>query len=267
MRRAAMLVTVAAWGCSRAHPLADAASGSGAADAAAADAAREAIDAANDPPDGAGGLPDGASGDAMPDGASGDAVLADAHPTADAASGADASGPIHGGPCASGAAGATALRAHWASGGGTAYVDQLVDGLPDASRGQVAAYGYQIGFTASFVDPFLGPGGVALDDSDFIDLDLSTSGLASISRATLSIYGRSYDTTTNGSFSWQTFDGDGAGATATDFVSNVAPYAWYSADVTAEMAPGDAGAIVRVKAGPSSDSLVVNQIELCVVSP
>ena len=269
MRRAAVLVTMAAIGCSRAHPLADAAAGSGASDAAAADAARAAIDAAGDPVDGA--LADATiRADAMlgldaPTGV-------DGHPSADAAGGADAqvsgdaSSPVHGGPCLSGAAGAAALRAHWADGGTGAYVDQLVVGLPDTSRGRAGAYGYTIPFTAAYVDPFLGAGGVQLDDSDFIDLELSTAGLGSIDRATLSIYGRSYDTTTDGSFSWQTFDGDGAGATATDVVSNVAPYQWYSADMTAELTAGDAGALVRVKAGPSSDSLVVNQIELCVVA-
>jgi hypothetical protein len=263
MRRAAVLVTMAAIGCSRAHPFADASAGSGRADAAAADAAREAIDAPNDPTDGAVTDAAGSGADAH---AGADApTVSDAH-AADAASSADASGPIHGGPCTSGTAGATALRVHWADGGGTAYVDQLIDGLPDTSRDHAGAYGYQIGFTAAYVDPFLGPGGVQLDDSDFIDLELSTAGLASIDRATLSIYGRSYGTTTSGSFSWMTFDGDGAGATATDFVSNVAPYVWYSADMTAELTAGDAGALIRIKAGPSSDSLVVNQIELCVVA-
>jgi hypothetical protein len=55
-----------------------------------------------------------------------------------------------------------------------------------------------------------------------------------------------------------------SGATPTDFVSNVAPYVWYSADATASFTPGDGGALLRIKAGPSSDSLVVHRIELCI---
>ena len=131
-----------------------------------------------------------------------------------------------------------------------------VDGFPDHSRDHADAYGYQIGFTASWVDPFLGAGGVGLDDSDFIDLEISTVGVSSISSATLSILGRSYDTTASGSFNWQTFVD--TGETATDLVSNVAPYSWYSADMTSALAPNDNGALIRIKAGPASDSLVVN---------
>ncbi len=200
-------------------------------------------------------------------------ITSDAGTTADAHASPDAGtpdsgtiGPITGGPCRSGAAGATAFRIHWADGSGTAYIDQTTDGLPDHSRGTAGAYGYQIGFTPSYVDMFLGDGGVALDSSDFIDLDLSTAQLASISSATLAIYGRSYDTTTDGSFNWQTFDGDGYGETPSDFVSNVAPYQWYAADMTNELVAGNANETIRIKAGPSSSSLVVNQVELCVTA-
>ena len=80
----------------------------------------------------------------------------------------------------------------------------------------------------------------------------------------ISIYGRSFDVDTNGSFNWQTFVG--TGETATDFVSNSAPYQWYSADMTTEITAGDSGVLIRIKAGPSSDSLVVNRIELCILS-
>jgi hypothetical protein len=184
----------------------------------------------------------------------------DAAVTPDAPSG----GIITGGPCISGTSGATAYRVRFANGGGTAYAVYEVNGLPDHSRDHTEAYGYQIGFTPSFVDPYLGDGGVQLDDSDFIDVEISTAGVTSISRATLSIYGRSYNTTASGSFNWQTFDG--TGATATDFVSNVAPYQWYSADMTTEIGPGENGVLLRIKSGPSSDALVVNRIELCLVA-
>jgi hypothetical protein len=184
---------------------------------------------------------------------------ADAHVFHDAAPGV-----ISGGPCASGAAGQTAYRIRWENAGGEAQVVYLVDGLPDHTRDHAAAYGYQIGFTPSFVDPFLGDGGLGLDDSDFVDLEITTAGVSTITSATLSIYGRSYDTTTSGSFNWQTFVG--TGASPTDSVSNVAPYQWYSADMTTEIAPEDSNTLIRIKAGLSSDSLVVNQIELCLVA-
>ena len=171
-------------------------------------------------------------------------------------------GIITGGPCMSGAAGATAYRVRWANGGGTAYPVYEVNGLPDKSRDHTGAFGYQIGFTASYVDPFLAQGGLQLDSSDFVDIDISTVGVAQITQAKLAIYGRSYNTTASGSFNWQTFQG--TGSTATNAVSNVAPYAWYAGDMTTEISPGDGGIKIRIKAGPSSDALVVNRIELCL---
>ena len=206
--------------------------------------------------------------DSAPDAAS----LADSDSSSDSApeSGAhDASdgstlGPITGGPCSSGAAGATAIRIEFIDAAGTADVQWLVEGDPDRSNDSAGTYGYTIPFTPSYVDQFLAQGGVALDDSDFIDIGMSTVGLTSITSATLSVYGRSYDVTTNGSFNWQTFDG--TGQTATDFVSNVPPYQWYSADMTTEIGPGENNALVRIKAGPSSNSLVVNQVEICLVA-
>jgi hypothetical protein len=232
-------------------------------------------DAANGAADGpladAGGGGDGGGRDAMTmdgggrdaaamDGGGHDAAPPDARPPD--ARPPDAGGALTGGPCLSGAAGQTAYRIRWADGGGTAYPVYEVDGLPDTSRDKAGAYGYQIGFTPAFVDPYLGDGGLQLDDSDFVDLEISTAGLSGIDSATLSIYGRSYNVTTSGSFSWQTFDG--SGAAPTNLVSNVAPYQWYSADMTTEISPGDSGVLIRIYAGPSSDSLVVNRVELCM---
>ncbi|MCA9680060.1 MAG: hypothetical protein KC464_33825, partial [Myxococcales bacterium] len=191
-----------------------------------------------------------------------DATAPDAAPP-DAALVPDAAaGVITGGPCLSGAAGATAYRVRWAGSGGTAYVVYEVDGLPDHSRDHAAAYGYQPGFTASFVDTALAQGGLLLDGSDFVDLELTTVGISSITTATLAVYGRSYNTTASGSFTWQTFDG--LGAAPTNLVSNVAPYAWYAADMTTEISPGDGNVLIRIKAGPSSGTLAVNRIELCM---
>lgn len=150
----------------------------------------------------------------------------------------------------------------WLGSGGFAYVSYEVEGLPNSSTFKVAAYGYSTGFRAAFVDPYLGVGGLALDSSDFVDIHFSTAGLASITRATLSILGRSFNTTTSGSFNWQTFHG--TGSTPTDFVSNAAPYAWYSADVTSTIKPEETGGLLRIKAGALSNALVVSEIELCL---
>jgi hypothetical protein len=171
-------------------------------------------------------------------------------------------GVITGGPCLSGQPGQTAYRMRWGQSGSTAYPIYEVNGLPDKSRDKTGAYGYQIGFTASYVDPFLAQGGLQLNSSSFVDIEISTMGISSIQSAKLALYGRSFNTTASGSFNWQTFDG--TGSTPTNAVSNVAPYAWYAGDMTTEISPGDNGVLLRIKAGPNSGSLVVNRIELCV---
>lgn len=172
------------------------------------------------------------------------------------------SGPITGGPCMAGVAGATALRVRWTDGGGRATVSYEVEGLPDRSRSKVGAYGFGTGYVPVFADPFLGPGGLQLDGSSFIDIEMSTVGVHRINSVTLSIYGRSYSTGSSGSFNWMTFTG--SGSTVTNYVSNTTPYRWYPADATASINPDDGGILMRVKAGGSSGSLVVNRLELCI---
>lgn len=182
-------------------------------------------------------------------------------------------GPIGGGPCASGGSGATAFRVRWAGSGSgsTAYPVYEVTGLPDKTGFKAGAYGYSIGYTPTFEDPFLGVGGLRLDSSAFVDIDFSTSGISSISRATLSIFGRSYNTTASGSYNWQTFDG--TGSTPTGAVSNSAPYQWYGPLGYLGSGPiGDVLAVIktgktiklRIKAGGPSGALIVNKIELCL---
>jgi hypothetical protein len=177
---------------------------------------------------------------------------------------ASSGGIINGGPCSSGAAGGTAIRVRWTNAGGTAEVQYEAFGMPDHSRQKVSAYGYQIGFTPQFVDQFLGAGGLLLDGSDFVDIELSGAGISTITSATLAILGRSYDTTTSGGFSWQSFSD--SGVTASDFVSNVAPYRWYAAGIGNTVAAGDANVLVRIKADGLSGSLVVNRIEICLAA-
>jgi len=170
-------------------------------------------------------------------------------------------GIITGGPCLSGAAGQTAYRVRWIQAGNTAQVVYEVNGLPDHTD-HTGVYGYSMSFTPQFVDPYLGEGGVLLDSSDFIDIELSTAGISSISSITLSIYGRSFNTTASGSFDWQTFEG--VGAAPSGLVSNVAPYEWYSTDLTSGISAGNANVLLRIKSGPPSDSLVVHRVEICM---
>ncbi len=226
----------------------------------------EDVDAPSSPTDGGGGDDgdgDGGTGDGgTTDGGVTDGAPVDMMVTPDAMIPV---WPITGGPCMSGAAGQTAYRVRWAGGSGassTAYPVYEKNGLPDHSRDHVGAYGYQIGFTPRYEDVFLAQGGLVLDSSDFVDIELSTVGVASIQSITLSIYGRSFNTTTSGSFNWQTFED--VGASPTNLVSNSAPYQWYSADATGMMSAGNGGVLLRIKAGPSSGVLVVNRIEICM---
>jgi hypothetical protein len=251
-------------------------------DAASPDAMPGPDAAATDGPtrgDGATSRPDaGSAPDArpVPDAATDAVTATDSGSVPDAATdtgtGTDASdastttgGPVTGGPCASGAAGATAIRVQFADAGdGTATAQLTVEGDPDQSNDSASAVGTQWGFTPFFVDQGLAQGGVQLDDTDTIEITASTAGISTITSATLSLFGRSYDPANSGSFSWRT--SDGRDATPTDFVSNATPYQWYSADMTTEIGPGENDVRIRIKAGPTSDTLVVNQVEVCLVA-
>ena len=184
--------------------------------------------------------------------------------TAGAGGGAGSGGTAGAGPCLSGATGDRVARFRWAGSGSgsTAYVVYEANNLPDTTRWRVTAGSASIGYTPVFADPFLGVGGLDLEGTVFIDVEFSTAGLASISKATIAVFGRSYNTTASGSFSWQTIAG--TGATPTNFVSNVAPYSWYAADATAAFRTGDSGALLRLRAGPSSNALIVNRVEICL---
>jgi hypothetical protein len=139
-------------------------------------------------------------------------------------------------------------------------VSYELNNLPDTNW-HVGAYSQSIGYTPVFTDTFLGEGGLDLEGTVFIDVELSTIGLSSIKNVTLSIYGRSFNTTTSGSFSWQTFKG--TGASPYGGVANSAPYQWYGANATAAFTPGDGGILLRIKAAGPSNALVVNRVEVC----
>lgn len=188
-----------------------------------------------------------------------DAGALDASVAADAPALADAGS----GGCVSGAIGTHAVRFRWAGSGSgsTAYVVYEDNELPDTARWRVSAASMSIGYRPVFSDVFLGEGGLELSGTAFIDVELSTAGLGAIRGVTIAVYGRSFATTSSGSFSWQTFDG--VGATPSNSVANSAPYEWYPGDATAAFTPGDSGVLLRLRAGPSSNALIVSRVEIC----
>lgn len=132
--------------------------------------------------------------------------------------------------------------------------------LPDPSRWKASAYSKgSIGYTPKFTDTGLGAGGLEMTSTVFMDVELSTKDMPSITHVTLSILGRSFNTSSPGSFSWQTFDGGGQAPNG--YVSNSAPYEWYSVDATTAFAPNNAGVLLRIS--PVSTSLIVNSVEVC----
>jgi len=179
---------------------------------------------------------------------------------------ADTGAPPTGG-CISGATGTHALRFRWdgTTSGSTAYVVYEANTLPDTSRWRVTAASRSIGYRPVFRDPFLGEGGLELSGTVFIDVELSTLGLPAGTDVTLAIYGRSYNTTASGSFTWQTFSG--TGASPRGGVANSAPYEWYGADATAALPAGDDGTLLRISAGGPSNALIVNRVEVCFDAP
>jgi len=177
----------------------------------------------------------------------------------------DAGSPTAG--CVSGATGTHVARFRWegTTSGSRAYVRYEANTLPDTSRWRVTAASSSIGYTPVFRDSFLGEGGLELSGTVFIDVELSTDLLPPVSTATLAVYGRSYSTTASGSFSWQTFSGTGAAPSGS--VSNSAPYRWYAADATAALPAADDGTLLRIRAGPPSNALIVSRVEICFDAP
>jgi hypothetical protein len=193
-------------------------------------------------------------------------AVTDTSDTADATGDVDDVAPdtsTPAGDCISGATGTHAVRFSWRGNGpnSTAYVDYEVNELPDTSRWKAGAYAQSFSYTPVYTDTFLGAGGLELSGTVFMDIELSTDGLASVSQATIGIFGRSFDTTSPGSFAWQTFSGTGAAPSG--LVANSAPYQWYTADATAALPAGDDGILLRITPGPPSNSLVVNSVEIC----
>ncbi|MFO0579891.1 MAG: hypothetical protein U1A78_38445 [Polyangia bacterium] len=132
-------------------------------------------------------------------------------------------------------------------------------GLPDRSNWEAVP-----AFSTSFTDALHG-GGINIASGNWILIRFSLEGLTRISGATLSIYGRSYNTTASGSFrAWSPLYGDIS--SPANSVSNAWPYTWTSVDYTANVRVGDAKGLtgIRLYAGPSSSDLVINTVELCI---
>ncbi len=173
----------------------------------------------------------------------------------------DAGPPLGG--CVSGATGTHVARFRWTGSGSRSRATGSYEAntLPDRARWRVTANSRSIGYTPVFDDVFLGVGGLDLSGTVFIDVELSTAGLARLSNVTIAVFGRSFNTTASGSYAWQTFDGTGAAPSG--LVANSAPYQWYRADATRAFAPGNGSVLLRITPGPPSGSLIVNRVEIC----
>jgi hypothetical protein len=168
------------------------------------------------------------------------------------------------GSCVSGAIGNYAARFRWAGNGpnSRAYVQTELNNFPDTARWMAAAYSRgAIGFNPVFADTFLGVGGLEMGSTTFMDVELSTARFSKVRRVTLALFGRSFSTTSSGSFAWQTFDG--SSSTPSGAVSNVTPYRWYPADATDAFRANNPSVLLRISPGPST-SLVVHRAELCI---
>ena len=170
------------------------------------------------------------------------------------------------GGCISGATGNYVARFRWtgSSPGSRASVSYEANTLPDRARWRVtAANRGSIGsYTPTFTDTFLGEGGLDFGGTTFMDVELSSAGIGTITSATLAIYGRSFNTTAPGSYAWMTFQGSGAAPSG--LVSNSAPYRWYRADATSAVRGGISNMLLRISPGPPSGALVVSRVELCI---
>lgn len=191
-------------------------------------------------------------------GAGGDASSSNDGGNADGSGVVDAgkdSSSLLGPPCSHGP-GFVAWKFHY-KGSTSAITD--VYSLPDNSNWQAVP-----AFATMFSDALHG-GGIEIGSGNWILIRYSVANMSVINGATLSVYGRSYDTTTSGSFdAWSPLYGDNA--SPTDSVSNAWPYTWTSIDFSNGVHIGDTPGLtgIRLYSGPSSNVLVINTVELCI---
>jgi hypothetical protein len=169
----------------------------------------------------------------------------------------DLSSVVSGPPCLNGP-GFAAFRFHYdTSGSQSPIVDAF--GLPDSSNWEATPV-----YSTSIVDPGNG-GGLEIGSGNWILIRYSLVGLHQINGARFSVFGRSYDTTASASFdAWSPIYGDAP--SPTDSVSNAWPYAWTTVDYTGHLAIGDDPGLtgIRLYSGPSSNTLVIHAVELCI---
>jgi hypothetical protein len=179
----------------------------------------------------------------------------------DAATTFDAAINLNPGGCVSGVNGTHAARFRWdGTQNSTAHVVYESNTLTDTARWKAGAFSRgAIGYSPVYSDTFLGVGGLEMGSTVFIDVELSTARLATLRHVTLSIFGRSFNTTTSGGYAWQTFDG--SGETASTAVSNEAPYQWYRADATDAFVAGNDHVLLRIS--PTTTNLIIKRVELC----
>lgn len=219
---------------------------------------------------GEGGVHVGPLGDGGDDGGGGDS---DGGGGSDGGSGSDGGGSSDGGggvdsgvkdsgsnllgpPCSRGK-GWVAWRFHYANNSTSAITD--VYSLPDNSNWQAVP-----AFATMFADGLHG-GGIDIGGGNWILIRFSVVGLSKIAGATLSVYGRSYNVTTSGSFdAWSPLYGDVKSPTNSH--SNAWPYQWVSVDYSQNVKVGDQPGLtgIRLYAGPNSNDLVINTVELCI---
>jgi hypothetical protein len=219
------------------------------------------VDAAQPRPD-ASSMPDAStSADAstpdawqMPDAARNDASQPDAFIPPDAFVQPDASTR----PACLNGRGWAAFRFHYSPNNGTnAIVDAF--GLSDSSNWEATPV-----YSTSVVDSGNG-GGLEIASGNWILIRYSVAGLTQINGARFSMYGRSYDTTTSGSFeAWTPLYG--SASSPTNSVSNAWPYAWTTVDFTGFVQVGDDPGLtgIRLYAGPNSNDLAIHTVELCI---
>jgi hypothetical protein len=132
-------------------------------------------------------------------------------------------------------------------------------GLPDSSNWEAVVVR-----STSFTDALHG-GGVEIASGNWILIRFSLVGLSVIRSAKLSVYGSSYSTGASGSINaWSPIYGDNA--SPTNSFSNAWPYTWNSVDYTRSLGIGDSKDLtgIRLYAGPGSNDLVINTVELCL---
>lgn len=180
----------------------------------------------------------------------------DTSSSSDASQSQDSGQKLLGPPCSHGK-GFVAWKFHYANNSTSAITD--VYSLPDNSNWQaVPAY------STSFVDSLHG-GGIQISGGNWILIRFSVQGMKTINGATLSVFGRSYDTTTSGSFNaWSPIYG--SVYSPQNSHSNAWPYQWVTVDYSSNVKIGDSPGLtgIRLYSGPNSNVLVINTVELCI---